>query len=119
MVHYTTTAEEASDISVSELCGAIEASIVSEFDLGGGAAATIDCDADEAAYVTRERHRVHLKECEAALSDALNNLTGNDDQLELAVEDLRIAGEAIGAIGGGVGVEDVLDRLFLEFCLGK
>ena len=74
---------------------------------------------EEATYVTRERHRMHLQSCEAALSAALDNLTGNDDQLELAVEDLRIAGEAIGAIGGGMGVEDVLDRLFLEFCLGK
>ena len=122
LVHYTTTAEEASDNSISQLCGALEASIVSEFDLGGGGGgggAMEGEKGEEATYVTRERHRVHLHECEAALSDALDNLTGNDDQLELAVEDLRLAGEAIGAIGGGVGVEDVLDRLFLEFCLGK
>ena len=69
--------------------------------------------------MTRERHREHLFDCVKALADALDNLSGNDDQLELAVEDLRLAGESIGKIGGGVGLEDMLDRLFPEFCLGK
>ena len=67
--------------------------------------------------MSQERGTACICRAVAALSAALDNLTGNDDQLELAVEDLRIAGEAIGAIGGGMGVEDVLDRLFLEFCL--
>lgn len=38
---------------------------------------------------------------------------------ELAAEDLRLAVRALGEVGGHVGVEDVLDRLFAGFCIGK
>ena len=109
------------DDGVSNLCACLEDQIVKHLNLGGASAAEADCleSSLEATYVTRERHREHLLDCAEALSDALENLSGNDDQLELAVEDLRLAGESIGKIGGGVGLEDMLDRLFQEFCLGK
>ena len=32
---------------------------------------------------------------------------------------LRLAVQALGEVGGHVGVEDVLDRLFAGFCIGK
>ena len=38
---------------------------------------------------------------------------------ELAADLLRSAGEAIGRLTGRIDVEDVLDRLFGEFCIGK
>ena len=34
-------------------------------------------------------------------------------------ENLRLAARALGRIGGRIDVEDVLDRLFREFCIGK
>lgn len=34
-------------------------------------------------------------------------------------EDLRTATQALGRITGAVSVEDVLDRIFAEFCIGK
>jgi tRNA modification GTPase len=34
-------------------------------------------------------------------------------------EDLRLAARALGRITGRVGVEDVLDLVFAEFCIGK
>jgi tRNA modification GTPase len=38
---------------------------------------------------------------------------------ELAAEDLRMAAYALGRLLGRVDVEDVLDVIFREFCIGK
>jgi len=68
------------------------------------------------ALITRARHRAALDACAAHL-DRL--LAGVDGPPELAAEDLRLAARALGEVGGHVGVEDVLDRLFAGFCIGK
>ncbi|WP_457107828.1 tRNA uridine-5-carboxymethylaminomethyl(34) synthesis GTPase MnmE [Methylobacterium sp. P5_C11] len=68
------------------------------------------------ALITRARHRAALEACVAHL-DRL--LIGAGGLPELAAEDLRLAVRALGAVGGHVGVEDVLDRLFSGFCIGK
>ena len=128
LVHFTSTVPHSTmnglsgkDDGISNLCSTLEDQIIRHLNLGSALASETDCleSTSEATYVTRERHREHLFDCVKALADALDNLSGNDDQLELAVEDLRLAGESIGKIGGGVGLEDMLDRLFQEFCLGK
>ncbi|WP_342150437.1 tRNA uridine-5-carboxymethylaminomethyl(34) synthesis GTPase MnmE [Methylorubrum sp. SB2] len=69
------------------------------------------------ALVTRERHRdaltravAHLDRVAAAPPDHLPELTA---------EDLRLAVRALGEVGGHVGVEEMLDRLFAGFCIGK
>ncbi|MEE8534453.1 MAG: tRNA uridine-5-carboxymethylaminomethyl(34) synthesis GTPase MnmE, partial [Kiloniellales bacterium] len=38
---------------------------------------------------------------------------------ELMAEDLRLAARALGRIAGRIDVEDVLDAIFREFCIGK
>jgi tRNA modification GTPase len=64
--------------------------------------------------LTRARHRAALREVQARLAGAL------DAPLpELRAEDLRLALRAIGRVTGTVGVEDILDTLFSEFCIGK
>lgn len=69
------------------------------------------------AVVTRERHRKALSRC----VDHLTRVLGAGDEVlpELVCEDLRLAARALGEISGRVGVEDVLDRLFESFCIGK
>lgn len=68
------------------------------------------------ALVTRERHREALTRCCRHL-DRLLAATGALP--ELVAEDLRLAVRALGEVGGHVGVEEMLDRLFSGFCIGK
>jgi tRNA modification GTPase len=67
------------------------------------------------AVLTRERHRRALERIGAAL----DRVSGGDAATELAAEDVRLALRALGEITGRVDVEDVLDRLFATFCIGK
>ncbi|MCZ6884877.1 MAG: tRNA uridine-5-carboxymethylaminomethyl(34) synthesis GTPase MnmE [Alphaproteobacteria bacterium] len=66
------------------------------------------------APLTRARHRAALTETAAALGRV-----GVEQPIELIAEDLRLAANALGRITGRVDVEDVLDRIFAEFCIGK
>jgi tRNA modification GTPase len=67
-----------------------------------------------APLVTRARHRAALEACHAALERFAGAALA-----ELAAEDLRAAAWALGRIIGRVDVEDMLDALFREFCIGK
>lgn len=67
------------------------------------------------ALITRERHRQNLVECLSCLERFL----ADPYQSEIAAEDLRRAVMAIGRILGRIDVEDVLDVLFADFCIGK
>ncbi len=66
------------------------------------------------AVLTRERYRVALTECVAHLQDALSA-----PELELKTEDLRLAARALGRITGRIDVEELLDVIFRDFCIGK
>ncbi|HST95625.1 MAG TPA: tRNA uridine-5-carboxymethylaminomethyl(34) synthesis GTPase MnmE [Microvirga sp.] len=70
------------------------------------------------AILTRERHRNALERAHAALERARAMLVVHGP-LELAAEEVRLGARAIGEITGRVDVEDVLDRLFSSFCIGK
>lgn len=64
--------------------------------------------------LTRPRHRAALLEARARLEAAIPA-----EWPELRAEDLRMALRALGRITGAVGVEDMLDSLFRQFCIGK
>lgn len=71
---------------------------------------------DQTPALTRPRHREALTQ---ALESLRHALTAPSDQPELFAEDLRLALRAIGRITGQVDVEELLDRVFRDFCIGK
>jgi tRNA modification GTPase len=64
--------------------------------------------------LTRARHRRALEECGMAL-----DRTQQASLPELAAEDLRMAARALGRLTGRVEVDEVLDAVFRDFCIGK
>ena len=70
----------------------------------------------EVPTLTRARHRSELAACLEALQDYLE---ASFEDTELRAEDLRTAAAALGRVTGRLDVEDVLDQLFAEFCIGK
>ena len=72
----------------------------------------------EAPTLTRARHRHAAQEALEGVRRARDGLQGGVP-LELPAEDLRLAARALGRITGKVDVEELLDVIFREFCLGK
>jgi tRNA modification GTPase len=70
--------------------------------------------ASEVPVITRARHRRALEDAVAALR---RSLVAPD--VELFAEDLRLAVRAIGRVTGRVDVEELLDVVFRDFCIGK
>jgi len=68
----------------------------------------------EAPLLTRARHRYALKQAEAALTRALAAR-----EPELFAEDLRLGARWIGRITGRIDIEELLDVIFRDFCIGK
>jgi len=70
--------------------------------------------APETPPLTRLRHRRAVEEAHAALDRARDA-----GAPELRAEDLRLAARALGRITGRIDVEDLLDVIFNDFCIGK
>jgi tRNA modification GTPase len=73
--------------------------------------------AGDGVLVTRERHRRHLGAVLAGLGRILQDHVQTSD--ELVAEELRLAADSLGRLTGRIGVEDVLDAIFRDFCIGK
>ncbi|MBK1696888.1 tRNA uridine-5-carboxymethylaminomethyl(34) synthesis GTPase MnmE [Rhodovibrio salinarum] len=86
-----------------ELLDRLQAKVTEQLGVAGAAPA-----------ITRARHRSALQ----AASEALDR-AGSADAAELAAEDLRYATHALGRVTGEVDVEDLLDVIFRDFCIGK
>ncbi len=65
--------------------------------------------------LTSVRQRSALRECVASLARFLES----DGELALRAEDLRLAARSLGRITGRVDVEELLDVVFRDFCIGK
>jgi tRNA modification GTPase len=73
---------------------------------------------DDGVAISRERHREALAKALEALKNArASALSGMPP--EIVAVDTAAAAEALGALTGEVGTEDVLDAVFREFCIGK
>jgi tRNA modification GTPase len=71
----------------------------------------------ESTIITRARHRRALEETVAALDRAVALDHANGE--ELIAEELRSAATTLGRLTGRVDVEDILDVIFRDFCIGK
>lgn len=91
----------ATGAGLETLLAAVEAEVARRFASGG-------------AVMTRTRHRAAVEEGLAAIRRAMAAPLP-----ELAAEDLRLAARAIGRITGRVDVEELLDVIFRDFCIGK
>jgi tRNA modification GTPase len=78
--------------------------------IGSAAAASAGA---ETAILTRARHHDAVAEALSCLQDI------DGSRLEVAAHLLRTASDAIGRLSGRIDIEDVLDRVFAEFCIGK
>ncbi|MBF0251989.1 MAG: tRNA uridine-5-carboxymethylaminomethyl(34) synthesis GTPase MnmE [Alphaproteobacteria bacterium] len=78
------------------------------------------CRADaEGPAPTRARHREALVRTAEALRRFLARENPQHLGAELEAEDLRLAARELGRITGRVDVEDLLDVIFRDFCIGK
>ena len=75
-------------------------------------------EATAPAAITRLRHRQTLEEGLASLKRFEDHDIQNTDPAILA-EDLRLTARALGRVTGQVGVEDILGKIFAQFCIGK
>lgn len=71
---------------------------------------------DEGGLISRERQRTLLRETVASLQRSMN-AAGKGE--ELVAEDMRAAAHSLGRLLGRIDVEDILDKIFREFCIGK
>lgn len=71
---------------------------------------------EEVSLIGRERQRKLLRKAAHSLQCSISVM---DKGEELAAEELRVAADCLGRLLGRVDVEDVLDVIFREFCVGK
>ena len=81
-----------------------------------GARAKCGFGVKESSIIMRLRHKEHIIQSIQALERVEKH---NGEYIELISEDIRLAASQIGAITGRVDVEEMLDRVFSDFCIGK
>lgn len=73
----------------------------------------------ESMPVTRARHRHALQAVTRHLARFLGNHAESAAALDILAEDIRMAARELGRITGRIDVEDYLDVIFHDFCIGK
>ena len=62
-------------------------------------------------------NNILLNKCSNRLHDYLK--ISKSDEIEKAAEELRLASNNLGHIVGFIGVEEILGKIFQDFCIGK
>jgi len=71
----------------------------------------------DGAFSARRRHLDALDQASQAVQRAIRH--AQDGYAELIAEELRLAGESLGEIVGKISSDELLGRIFSEFCIGK
>ena len=74
---------------------------------------------DAGFVITQSRHRNLVQQADSHLGNFLDQLIQGHERIVLAAEELRAAVQCIGKLTGRVDVEEVLDHVFKDFCIGK
>ena len=75
-------------------------------------------EATPSVLVTRLRHKASLEQAHRSVEEAMRSLERKESG-ECVALDIRAALDALGEITGAVSTEDILDRIFQDFCIGK
>ena len=75
-------------------------------------------EATPSVLVTRLRHKASLEQARRSIEEAMRSLERKESG-ECVALDIRAALDALGEITGAVSTEDILDRIFQDFCIGK
>lgn len=75
-------------------------------------------EAPPSVLVTRLRHKASLEQAHRSLEEAMRSLERKESG-ECVALDIRAGLDALGEITGAVSTEDILDRIFQDFCIGK
>ncbi len=75
-------------------------------------------EATPSVLVTRLRHKASLEHAHRSVEEAMRSLERKESG-ECVALDIRAALDALGEITGTVSTEDILDRIFQDFCIGK
>jgi tRNA modification GTPase len=75
-------------------------------------------ETDESLMVTNVRHRTALSRAQGSLANASASVQGRL-AAEIVAVDLRAAADALGEITGAITTDDILEKIFSQFCIGK
>ncbi len=75
-------------------------------------------EAAPSVLVTRLRHKASLEQAHRSIEEAMRSVERKESG-ECVALDIRAALDALGEITGAVNTEDILDRIFQYFCIGK
>jgi tRNA modification GTPase len=110
----------ATNIGVDALINNLTEKVLARVNLDDASDIDKGSSADsEDAVITRARHRRHVEAAAAALDRFGARSSEGYVSLDMAAEELRLAASELGRITGAIDVEEVLDVLFSDFCIGK
>lgn len=78
-----------------------------------------DASANDGVVLTRERHRIALAQALTEVREFQQAWTENEVPATIAAVHLRAAAHVLDELVGAISVDDVLDKLFRDFCVGK
>lgn len=97
---------------LAELEGAVSHAVTALLSGGGSESGPSE---EEGPLITRERHRRHVAQC----AEALDRFLTLRLPMDAAAEEIRLAMMELGKVTGRVDVEELLDIIFRDFCIGK